>query len=37
MSHIMLRLRYKKHSTENWINRDSTACADAISGNMLII
>lgn len=33
----MLRLRYKKHSSENWINHDSAAGAETISGNVWAI
>ena len=32
--HIRLRLRHKKHTGGNWINRDSAAVADTTSGNV---
>ena len=31
--HIRLRLRHKKHTSGNWINRDPAAVADTTSGN----
>ena len=35
--HIRLRLRHKKHTSGNWINRDPAAVADATSGNVRAI
>ena len=35
--HIRLRLRHKKHSGGNWINRDPAAVADTTSGNVRAI
>ncbi len=35
--HIRLRLRHKKHTSGNWINRDPAAVADATSGNVRVI
>ncbi|MEE1334947.1 hypothetical protein [Methanobrevibacter sp.] len=32
--HIRLRLRHKKHTSGNWINRDPAAVADTTSGNV---
>ena len=32
--HIRLRLRHKKHTGGNWINRDPAAVADTTSGNV---
>ena len=32
--HIRLRLKHKKHTEENWINRDPAAVADTTSGNV---
>ena len=32
--HIRLRLRHKKHTEGNWINRDPAAVADTTSGNV---
>ena len=32
--YIMLRLKHKKDTGENWINRDSAAVADTIDGNV---
>jgi len=32
--HIRLRLRHKKHTGGNWINRDPAAVADITSGNV---
>lgn len=33
-SHIRLRLKHKKHTSRNWINRDPAAEADTTSGNV---
>ena len=35
--HIRLRLRHKKHTAGNWINRDPAAVADTTSGNVRAI
>lgn len=35
--HIRLRLRHKKHTGGNWINRDPAAVADTTSGNVRAI
>lgn len=35
--HIRLRLRHKKHTSGNWINRDPAAVADTTSGNVRTI
>lgn len=35
--HIRLRLRHKKHTGGNWINRDPAAVADTTSGNVRVI
>lgn len=35
--HIRLRLRHKKHTEGNWINRDPAAVADTTSGNVRAI
>ena len=35
--HIRLRLRHKKHTSGNWINRDPAAVADTTSGNVRAI
>ena len=32
--HIRLRLRHKKHTEGNWINRDPAAVADSTDGNV---
>ncbi|WP_296871332.1 hypothetical protein [uncultured Methanobrevibacter sp.] len=32
--HIRLRLKHKKHTGGNWINRDPAAVADTTSGNV---
>ena len=32
--HIRLRLKHKKHTSGNWINRDPVAVADTTSGNV---
>ena len=35
--HIRLRLKHKKHTGGNWINRDPAAVADTTSGNVRAI
>ena len=32
--HIRLRLKHKKHTSGNWINRDPAAVADTTDGNV---
>ena len=35
--HIRLRLKHKKHTGGNWINRDPAAVADTTSGNVRLL
>ena len=35
--HIRLKLKHKKHTSENWINRNPAAVADTTSGNVMSI
>ena len=35
--HIRLRLKHKKHTSGNWINRDLAAVADTASGDVCAV